>query len=630
MKITLIISAVLAVVLLAAPAYSAGTLTITPAKPTVTSKLTFSYTPDKKFAGTASKLVAAVYIFNEAEAQPTAYEVSLESDKAKKSYTGSMPVPRNAVFALIKVGDGKQYDNNEEKYWEQLIHIGTGFPVKGANVRAAVSLFGSLPEPCRRRADLIRAKEFLKDEVTYYPENIQAQIGLLSLRFEAKEMAKEEYDAALLKITDGVFDRNKENEVRSISRALRVLNKLDRSADLERQFIEANPKSEFAEEVSVGRLSSAKDEEAFVTASIDFLKKFPASSYYDRVASAIINSAVKKGKYEQLQEYFGEQSRPSAAALTQIAGALGEIDSMLPAAQSWSARSIEAAEKIPDNLRPKFITPGEWKQTVSITLGDAYATNGFILKRLNKPQESYSSFEKARKLLADETPADVFENMLEVLDAAGKQTEALALADEAIRTSKASANLLEHHKKLFDFVWHGTKSYDSTLKILNSKAQTERRIKLVAEKTNLPAIGGKFTSLDGKTLDLAEQKGKVIVLDYWATWCGPCRASFPALQKLYDKYKDNPKVVFAVVDVWERVPDRKKAVEEYLAKNPSYKFPVYLDETDAVVKKFGVTGIPTKFYIGKNGAVQFKEVGFAGEERFLEEAQDKISLLLEE
>lgn len=629
MKITLIIWAVLAVVLTASPVYAAGTLTITPAKPTVSSKLSLSYTPDKKLAG-SPKLIASVYVFNEAEAQPTAYDISLESDKAKKFYTGTFPIPKNAVFALVKIGDGKQYDNNDEKYWEQLVFINSGFPVRSANVRAAVSLFGSLPEPCRRRADLVRAREFLKEEVTYYKENIQAQIGLLSLRFEAKEMTKEEYDGALLKIVDGSYDSAKENEIRSITRALRVLNKLDRSTDLERQFIEKNPKSEFAEEVAVGRLSSAKDEETFVNASIDFLKKFPTSSYYDRVATSVINSTIQKGKYVQLNDYFGPSSQASAGTLTQIAGALGEIDSMLPAAQSWSARSIEAAEKIGDNLRPKFITPSEWKQTTNITQGDAYATNGFILKRLNKPQESYSSFEKARKLLGDETPADVFENMLEVLDASGKQTEALALADEAIRTSKANANLLEQHKKLFEFVWHGSKNYDSTLKILNSKAQTERRIKLVAEKTNLPAIGGKFTSLDGKTLDLAEQKGKVIVLDYWATWCGPCRASFPALQKLYDKYKDNPKVVFAVVDVWERVPDRKKAVEEYLTKNPSYKFPVYLDETDAVVKKFGVTGIPTKFYIGKNGAVQFKEVGFAGEDRFLEEAQDKISLLLEE
>ncbi|MBK9246966.1 MAG: redoxin family protein [Ignavibacteria bacterium] len=629
MKINVIITIALAVVLSVTPTFSAGNLTITPTKPTINSKITISYTPDKKFAG-SSKLTAALYVFNETEAQPTAYEVALEPDKSKKLFAGSIQMPKNAVFALLKVGDGKQYDNNDENYWEQLVFIAAGFPVRGANVRAAVSLFGSLPEPCRRRADITRAREFLKEEVLYFKDNIQAQIGLLSLKFEAKEVTKDEYDAALQKIVDGYFDRTKESEVRSITRALRVLNKLDKSADLERQFIETNPRSEFAEEVTIGRLSSAKDEESFIAASIDFLKNFPTSSYYDRVATSVINSAIKKGNYQQLKEYFGENSKASTAALTHIAGALGEIDSMLPAAQSWSARSLDAAEKTGDNAKPKFITSTEWKQTLKITQGDAYATNGFILKRLNKLPESLSSFEKARKLLADETPADVYENMLEVLDASGKQTEALALADDAIRMSKASENLLEQHKKLFEFVWHGSKSYDSLFKILNSKVQTGRKTKLLAEKTNLLAIGGKFTSLDGKTLDLTAQKGKVIVLDYWATWCGPCRASFPALQKLYDKYKDNPNVVFAVVDVWERVPDRKKAVEEYLSKNPSYKFPVYLDETDAVVKKFGVTGIPTKFYIGKNGAVQFKEVGFAGEERFLEEAQDKISLLLEE
>jgi thiol-disulfide isomerase/thioredoxin len=621
---------VIAVILLASSSvFAAGTLIVAPAKPTAGSKITLKYTADKKFAG-ADKLIAAYYIFNEQESQPTAGESALLFDKSSKSYSGSVVLPANTVFALMKVGNGKTFDNSNENFFEQFIFTPSGTLVRSSSLRAAVSLFGSLPEPCRRRADLARARLLLTDEVRAYPSNVQAQVGLLSLRFEAKEMQKEDYEAALQKTIDAGYDHSKENEVRAVARTLKLLNKADKATEIESEFTAKYPKSEYAEEIAISRLSAAKTEEEFVNTSMNFLKSFPSSSYYDRVASSVINNFIKKKNYSQLSTLFGEGSAASASALTQIAGALGEVDSMLETAHEWSNRALAKANSITDASRPKFMTSSEWKENSRIAQGDANATNGFILKRLNMNERALASFEKARTLLEEETPADVYENILETMDAMGKQQEALSLADEAIRNSKASPNLLEQHKKLFDFVYHGTKNYDSSLARLKNNAQIERRKKLASEKANLPPINGKITTLDGKEINLSDLKGKIVILDFWATWCGPCRASFPAMQKLYELYKNNPNIVFAIVDVWERVPDRRKAVSDFLAKNTNYTFPVYMDENDAVVKSFGVTGIPSKFFIGKSGAIQFKEVGFAGEEKFLEEAQDKIALLLEE
>jgi thiol-disulfide isomerase/thioredoxin len=100
-------------------------------------------------------------------------------------------------------------------------------------------------------------------------------------------------------------------------------------------------------------------------------------------------------------------------------------------------------------------------------------------------------------------------------------------------------------------------------------------------------------------------------VDFWATWCGPCKASFPGMQKMVSKYKDDPNVKFVFIDTWEKGDEKQKNAAEFIANN-KYSFHVLMDNDDKVVAEFKVEGIPTKFVIDKNGMVRFKAVGFDG------------------
>ncbi|HRO71247.1 MAG TPA: TlpA disulfide reductase family protein, partial [Chitinophagaceae bacterium] len=106
-------------------------------------------------------------------------------------------------------------------------------------------------------------------------------------------------------------------------------------------------------------------------------------------------------------------------------------------------------------------------------------------------------------------------------------------------------------------------------------------------------------------------KGKVVVVDFWATWCGPCKASFPGMQKMVSKYKDKDDVRFIFVDTWERVENKEKNAADFIAGN-KYSFHVLMDNDNKVVEDFKVEGIPTKFVIDKDGLIRFKSVGFDG------------------
>jgi thiol-disulfide isomerase/thioredoxin len=132
--------------------------------------------------------------------------------------------------------------------------------------------------------------------------------------------------------------------------------------------------------------------------------------------------------------------------------------------------------------------------------------------------------------------------------------------------------------------------------------------------------------LDGKNVNIADLKNKVVVVDFWATWCGPCKASFPAMQKMVDKFKDNPEVKFIFVDTWERGENKRKDAADFLATH-KYTFHVLQDVEDKVVSQFNVNGIPTKFVIDKNGTIRFKAVGFDGsDDKLISELSAMIEL----
>lgn len=110
--------------------------------------------------------------------------------------------------------------------------------------------------------------------------------------------------------------------------------------------------------------------------------------------------------------------------------------------------------------------------------------------------------------------------------------------------------------------------------------------------------------MSGKKISFQDFKGKVIFLNMWATWCGPCRAEMPGIQSLYDKVKSDS-LAFVMLS-WDQDKDKPK-IEKYIEKN-NFTFPVY-QPAGYLPDHLQVPNIPTTFIISKAGKVIQKEVG---------------------
>jgi peroxiredoxin len=123
--------------------------------------------------------------------------------------------------------------------------------------------------------------------------------------------------------------------------------------------------------------------------------------------------------------------------------------------------------------------------------------------------------------------------------------------------------------------------------------------------------GFTLQSLDGKTYTLESLKGRVVLLNFWATWCPPCRKEMPDMEKLYREYESKGLTVLAVSD------ENRETVENFLLKNP-YTFPVLLDAGRKVNTAFMVEGIPKSFIFDREGRLAAQAIDMRTEAQFRE------------
>jgi peroxiredoxin len=117
------------------------------------------------------------------------------------------------------------------------------------------------------------------------------------------------------------------------------------------------------------------------------------------------------------------------------------------------------------------------------------------------------------------------------------------------------------------------------------------------------ALGFTLDSLDGAKVSLSDYRGNVVLVNFWATWCGPCRAEIPAFEEAYQAHKDEGFVVLGVNE--QEAPE---AIEPFLAEM-GVSYPILLDRQGQVMSEYRVLGMPTSLLLDQDGVIQVRHTG---------------------
>ncbi|PYE80129.1 peroxiredoxin [Winogradskyella epiphytica] len=422
-------------------------------------------------------------------------------------------------------------------------------------------------------------------------------------------------------------------DFKSLSAIYSSLRDTNRNDSIKKLVSEKYPESELAVSSIIDDFFATKDLNTKEKIFNEHKERLLKSKNAKFVLRSLAQGYYNKGDQDNFETYVNlmDSNMDEASLYNSIAWPLAEKGENLEEAALLSKKSLDLIkeEQQSPKEQPDYLTPKQYHSNLERTYNMYADTYALLSFKKGDIKEAI----KYQALAVDEgKDAEVNERYIQFLMEDEQFETAMEKASEFIEDGNSSAKLKAYFKEAVTKA-DPNKNVDALLANLEEKAKAKELEKLKKSMLDDEATDFTLKNLDGNEVTLSSLKGKTVILDFWATWCGPCKASFPGMQEVVTKYKDDDKVEFLFIDTFEDGKDRLDKVSKFIKDN-NYTFNVLVDPKNEesgqfeVANKYKVSGIPTKVIIGPSGKVNFISVGYSGStEKVVSEIDAMVEIL---
>jgi len=614
-----------------ASAQSTPHLKLSDQYPAAGETIVLTYDPDGTPLAGKPKFDAMVY-FLDNKVNPAA-DIDFKPDG--KLFTGSVTIPADTKFFFIKLSQDAAIDNNSDQGYTSFIYKNQA-PVQGAYALKAYMLFSGMGMALDKiKTDIPQAFTLYQKEFELFPQS------KLEYQTNYTAMLTASPDPAVKALAgDQVAQMAQSGDEKTMTTAVSLLRRLKKTAQADS--LAAVIKIKFPDNAAKTEMGLAfnkeKDPAQKEVLYNAYIVKYPENAadkkpIQDNFRMQLAVAYLQAGKFDDYDRIIAQVKDKSnlPPALNNAAYDMAKKDENLDKAGKLSKLSLDLVSEKMKNPEPMaYQSPKSLVKVYKSNYGIYADTYAYILSKQGKYEEALT-YEQPVFTQSKGADADINENYALILKGLGRNKEAMQVIEDAIKSGKSTTPMIAALEEIYVKNNGSEKGYDAYVAPLKAIYMQKLRTDLAKEMINKPAPMFALKDLKGKTVSLADLKGKVVIVDFWATWCGPCKASFPGMQMALNKYKDNPNVKFVFIDTWEREENYLPGVKKFIADS-KYTFNVLMDEKDndgkqaKIVTAYGVEGIPTKFVLDGNGNIRFKHIGFSGG---ADELVDEVSIMID-
>ena len=603
-----------------------GKFSFTPENVAPGQEIAIFYNPDRSDLAGSEGIKCIAYLFN----TELINTIDVELQKEDNSLVGKFNTDENTLGVLLKFKADDQIDNNDKKGYVIYLSDAEGNRLPGslAGYAAAINRWGAYYLDLERDKD--KAYSLYNEEFKINPDQkknyYQSYFEVVyAVRLDDRDKILNDELAQLEQTPNKT-----EEDYLVLANWYSKLGNEEKANDYDKYIKENFPTSEYVQEQMYKEFREIKNVDEKINYLKNYEEKFPDSEFLVNMYDLIANAYRDKKDYKQALNFLTEnKNRVSTFRFYSVVNRMLEENTDMNIALQISKLGEERNRQEVSNSshkKPEYYSNSEWQQDREYMLGMNLFVKGEVLYNLEQRNESIPVLEEALSYTKSKE-GEVNELYSKVLVENGNYSKAMNVIGDFIKMGSGTEKMKDYLREAYLNENGNTDGFNTYLSKYEDAGRQKLIDKLKKEIILQPAPDFTLIDLEGNEVSLADYKGKTVVIDFWATWCGPCLASFPGMKKAVQKYQDNTNVVFLFVNTWERVENIKKNAEDFIIKN-EYPFHVLLDDKNEVIEKFKVSGIPTKFIIDGNNNIRFMSVGYSGsEDQLVEELSAMISMV---